>query len=98
MLSNAIKYSPEGGIIQFDLLCTDSEAIFSIQDSGIGIPKEDLEQLFESFNRASNVGMIPGTGIGLTIVKKCVELHAGKITVESELGVGTTFTVTLPMR
>ncbi len=98
LLSNAIKYSPEGGIIQFDLLCTDSEAIFSIQDSGIGIPKEDLEQLFESFNRASNVGMIPGTGIGLTIVKKCVELHAGKITVESELGVGTTFTVTLPMR
>ncbi len=97
LLSNAIKYSPEGGTVQFDLVCTDSWAIFRIQDRGIGIPKEDLETLFESFNRASNVGMIPGTGIGLTIVKKCVDLHGGKIAVESELGVGTTFTVTLPL-
>ncbi len=98
LLSNAIKYSPQGGTVQFDLVCTDSWAIFRIQDQGIGIPQEDLEKLFESFSRATNVGMIPGTGLGLTIVKKCVELHRGKIAVESEPGVGTTFTVTLPLR
>lgn len=98
LLSNAIKYSPKGGIVQFDLVCTDSWATFRIQDKGIGIPKEGLEKLFESFSRANNVGMIPGTGLGLTIVKQCVELHGGKIDVESELGVGTTFTVTLPLR
>lgn len=75
-----------------------SWAIFRIQDSGIGIPPEDLERLFESFGRASNVGAIPGTGLGLAIVKKCVDLHGGQITVESEVGTGTTFTVTLPLK
>jgi PAS domain S-box-containing protein len=98
LLSNAIKYSPEGGTVQFDLICTDSEAIFRIQDSGIGIPKSDLARLFESFQRASNVGTIQGTGLGLAIVKKAVDLHRGIISVESEVGVGTTFTVTLPLK
>jgi signal transduction histidine kinase len=97
LLSNAIKYSPKGGTIQFDLMCNSDSAVFRIQDAGIGIPKEDLEQLFESFGRASNVGMIPGTGLGLAIVKKCVDLHRGKISVDSEVGIGTTFTVTLPL-
>jgi PAS domain S-box-containing protein len=98
LLSNAMKYSPSGGTVQFDLICTDSLAIFRVQDSGIGIPKEDLEHLFESFGRASNVGTIPGTGLGLAIVKRCVDLHRGKIDVESAVGVGTTFTVTLPLK
>jgi PAS domain S-box-containing protein len=98
LLSNGIKYSPRGDTVQFDLICRDSWAIFRIQDSGIGIPQEDLEKLFESFQRASNVGTIPGTGLGLAIVQKCVNLHGGKITVESEVGEGTTFTVTLPLR
>jgi signal transduction histidine kinase len=97
LLSNAIKFSPQGGVIQFDLICNSESAIFCIQDSGIGIPKEDQEQLFESFYRASNVGTIAGTGLGLAIVKKCVDLHSGQIVVESEVGVGTTFTITLPM-
>ena len=98
LLSNAVKYSPDGGIVQFNLVCNHSWAVFRIQDSGIGIPCEDLERLFESFGRASNVGAIPGTGLGLAIVKKCVDLHGGEITVESEVGVGTTFTVTLPLK
>jgi signal transduction histidine kinase len=98
LLSNAVKYSPDGGMVQFDLICEYSWAIFRIQDSGIGIPPDDLERLFESFRRASNVGAIPGTGLGLAIVKKCVDLHGGQITVESEVGAGTTFTVTLPLK
>ena len=98
LLTNAIKYSPDGGTVQFDLVCDRTWAIFRIQDSGIGIPHEDLERLFESFGRASNVGAIPGTGLGLAIVKRCVDLHKGEITVKSEIGVGTTFTVTLPLQ
>jgi PAS domain S-box-containing protein len=97
LLSNAIKYSPNGGTVRFDLICTSDSAVFRIQDTGIGIPATDLEKLFESFRRASNVGNIPGTGLGLAIVKKCVDLHGGTISVESELGKGTTFTVTLPL-
>lgn len=97
LLSNAIKYSPDGGTVEFEVMCNSYSAIFRIQDTGIGIPKEDLDKLFDSFGRASNVGTIQGTGLGLAIVKKCVDLHGGDITVESELGVGTTFTVILPL-
>ena len=97
LLSNAIKYSPQESTVRFDLECKESVAVLSIQDEGIGIPAEDLPKLFESFHRASNVGTIPGTGLGLAIVKKCVDLHGGQITVDSVLGVGTTFVVTLPL-
>ncbi|MBE9016408.1 hybrid sensor histidine kinase/response regulator [Chroococcidiopsis sp. CCALA 051] len=97
LLSNAIKYSPQGGDITLDLTCQENEAIFRVKDEGIGIPPKDLQRLFESFHRASNVGGIPGTGLGLAVVKQAVELHQGAIAVESEEGVGTTFTVTLPM-
>jgi signal transduction histidine kinase len=96
LLSNAIKYSPAGGIVEFKLACQDREATFQIQDSGIGIPPKDREKLFESFHRAQNVGNIAGTGLGLSIVKRMVDLHGGKISVQSEVGVGTTFTVTIP--
>jgi PAS domain S-box-containing protein len=96
LLSNAIKYSPQGGIVKFDVICSPETTSFLIQDHGIGIPKADLEKLFESFRRASNVGSIPGTGLGLAIIKKCVDLHGGQINIESEIGVGTSFTVTLP--
>ena len=95
LLSNAIKFSPKGGIVQFDLVSSSESVIVRIQDNGIGIPAKDLPQLFESFSRASNVDCIQGTGLGLTIVKKSVDLHRGQIAVESEEGVGTTFTVTL---
>ena len=97
LLSNAIKYSPQGGNIQFNLTCDDNSVIFRIQDQGIGIPKEEQAELFTSFYRCSNIGNLPGTGLGLTIVKNAVELHGGQITVESEVGLGTTFTVILPL-
>ena len=96
LLSNAIKYSPEGGTVKFDLTCEDSTVTFRVRDRGIGIPSTDLQRLFEPFHRATNVGIIQGTGLGLAIIKKSVEVHGGQITVDSEVGVGTTFTVTLP--
>ncbi|HEY9651068.1 MAG TPA: ATP-binding protein [Coleofasciculaceae cyanobacterium] len=98
LLSNAIKYSPVGSTIQFLLTCHEHQAIFQIQDRGIGIPDEDQLRLFEAFHRATNVGDIPGTGLGLVIIKNAVDLHGGKITVNSQVGVGTTFTVTLPLK
>ena len=98
LLSNAVKYSPEGGEIKLKLFSTDSEVCFQIQDSGIGIPPEDLPHLFEPFSRGSNCGSISGTGLGLAIAKRCVDLHHGKIEVKSELNIGTTFFVTLPFK
>jgi PAS domain S-box-containing protein len=97
LLSNAIKYSPTSSTVNFELVRQNDLAIFHIQDSGIGIPLEDRQHLFESFHRAKNVGNIPGTGLGLSIVKRSVDLHGGNITVNSEVGVGTTFTVTIPL-
>jgi signal transduction histidine kinase len=74
----------------------DERLVFSVQDRGIGIPPGDLPRLFETFHRGTNVGNIQGTGIGLNIVKECVELHQGTIEVESESGRGTIFHVRLP--
>jgi signal transduction histidine kinase len=96
LLSNAIKYSPDGGTVSVWLTCEETCVIFQVYDKGIGIPEEDQQKLFESFSRASNVGTIQGTGLGLSIVQKCVALHGGQITVESKVGEGTTFTVSLP--
>jgi signal transduction histidine kinase len=98
LLSNALKYSPHGSTIHFELFRQDEEVTFQIRDQGIGIPQEDQQRLFESFHRAKNVGTIPGTGLGLAIVKKAVDIQGGKITVNSEIGVGSTFTVSLPIR
>ncbi|MBE9128688.1 MULTISPECIES: PAS domain S-box protein [unclassified Coleofasciculus] len=97
LLSNALKYSPLGSPVTFNLTLHDGNAIFHIQDQGIGIPPEDQLLLFESFHRASNVGKIVGTGLGLAIVKKSVDLHGGQIRFTSEVGVGTTFIVTIPL-
>lgn len=97
LLSNSLKYSPEGGTVIFELVCAESEATFCIQDQGIGIPLEDLPQLFEPFSRANNVGNIQGSGLGLTVVKIIVDLHDGQINIESEISVGTTVIVRLPL-
>lgn len=96
LLANAVKYSPEGSIVELELTAEEKTATFSIRDRGIGIPSEELHNLFQPFHRASNVGKIPGTGLGLAIVKRCVEVHGGRISVESKVGVGTIFTVALP--
>lgn len=96
LLSNGIKYSPDSDKVIFELICQSRQAIFRIQDFGIGIPPSEQEQLFDSFHRANNVGFIPGTGLGLSIVKKSVDLYGGRIAMNSQVGLGTTFTVTLP--
>jgi signal transduction histidine kinase len=98
LLTNALKYSPNGTTVRFSVICQEQEAIFQIQDQGIGIPKEDTKCLFDSFYRATNVGTIQGTGLGLAIVKQCVDIYKGKIAVDSVVGKGTTFTVSLPLR
>lgn len=97
LLSNAIKYSPPGSAIDFSLSYQQGCAVFQVQDRGIGIPIADQDKLFDAFHRASNVGTISGTGLGLAIVKKSIDLHGGKIEVNSKLGVGTTITVTIPL-
>ncbi|MEC4892655.1 MAG: PAS domain S-box protein [Oscillatoria sp. PMC 1051.18] len=97
LFSNAVKYSPEGSTINFELACNDRWVVLRVQDRGIGIPQEDLDRLFESFHRARNVGNIQGSGLGLAIAKNCVDLHEGKIALESQVGVGTTVTVSLPL-
>lgn len=98
LLSNAVKYSPDGGTVSLVAHCYDNERVtFSLADSGIGIPPSEQQRLFETFFRASNVGTISGTGMGLAIVKKCVDQHGGQITVESKLGAGTTFHISLPL-
>ncbi len=96
LLSNAIKYSPAGGTVRFDVARVGPSTVFTVADQGIGIPGDELAHLFGSFHRASNVGSIAGTGLGLAIIKEAVDLHGGNITVQSQPGTGTVFTVTLP--
>ena len=97
LLANAVKYSLEGGQVKFIIIGEEKQVIFRVRDWGIGIPVEDRQHLFEPFHRASNVGRIPGTGLGLAIVQSCVKTCQGNIEISSELGIGTTVTVTLPL-
>jgi PAS domain S-box-containing protein len=97
LLSNAIKYSPADRPIEINLECSPEDIILSIKDYGIGIPENDLKHLFEPFHRASNVGIISGTGLGLVITKESVELHGGTINLESHINVGTKFIVRIPV-
>ena len=95
LLGNAVKYSSAGTPVYFSLGQEKTDAVFCVRDAGIGIPEPDQKLLFGTFHRGQNVGEIPGTGLGLTIVKRCVDLHGGTIGVESKLGHGTTFQVRL---
>lgn len=97
LLSNACKYSLPDETVRFEVSRDGNEARFVIEDRGIGIPEEDRERLFTSFTRGSNVGMLPGTGLGLVIVNRCVEMHGGRFQIDSSPGVGTTATVWLPL-
>ncbi len=96
LISNAIKYSPQGCIIVIRLKQHSNSFTLSIQDQGIGIAEEDQRRLFEAFQRGSNVDTISGTGLGLAIVKQSVDIHGGSIHLESQVGQGTTIAVTLP--
>ena len=97
LLINAVKYSHAGWPVRFEIRCAESAIVCAILDQGIGIPEVDREWLFNAFYRGRNVGDRPGTGLGLLIVKRCVDLHGGKIKVESKLGEGTVVTVRLPI-
>jgi two-component system, sensor histidine kinase and response regulator len=97
LLTNAAKYSPNNKIIDFQITVDQELVTFVISDYGIGIPEEDLENLFGAFHRGRNVGILPGTGLGLSIVKNCIDIHNGSISVESKLDIGTKFTVVLPI-
>lgn len=97
LLTNAVKYSKEGAAVECSLERQNGHAIFRVQDHGIGIPAADRKQLFSAFHRGRNTGQVHGTGLGLVIVKRCVELHGGEISYDSIEGQGTTFTVRLPL-
>jgi signal transduction histidine kinase/DNA-binding response OmpR family regulator len=98
LLSNAIKYSIDGGAIDVHLIGNDTHIRIEVKDEGIGIPDGEQIHVFQSFSRGSNVGTIPGTGLGLAIVKACVDLHGGEVTLKSQEGKGSQFTVCLPKR
>jgi PAS domain S-box-containing protein len=99
LLSNAIKYSPDPSDIDVSVIFAESSVRTSVADRGIGIPRDEIPQLFERFHRARNVSSryYGGLGLGLYIARAIVEAHGGAITVESEEGTGSTFTLTLPM-
>jgi two-component system phosphate regulon sensor histidine kinase PhoR len=100
LLSNAIKYTPAGGTINVELCSADGLVIFRVTDTGVGISPSDQRQLFDRFFRAESarVEAVPGVGLGLSIVSSLVNAHKGSIDVQSELGGGTSVTVTLPRR
>jgi signal transduction histidine kinase len=97
LISNAIKYTPQGGIIRFSVTAHDRWITFLVQDTGIGIPEAEQQHLFEHFYRASNAADIDGTGLGLAIVQRCVIALQGKLEVESSVNQGSTFKVQLPL-
>ena len=97
LVSNAVKYSPRGGTIRLTSFIQEHCIICRVEDSGIGMEARQLDKIFQPFFRANNVGTIRGTGLGLAIVKEIMDLHGGSVICESELHIGTTFTIELPI-
>ena len=97
LLSNAVKYSEPGTTVQFVVERNGADAVCTVRDQGIGISEEDQQHLFKVFHRGSNVGTRPGTGLGLLLVRRCVDLHGGKLQLNSRIGEGTTVTISLPV-
>jgi PAS domain S-box-containing protein len=98
LVSNAVKFTPEGGRVDLRVRTEEDAVVLEVSDSGMGIPAEEQPQLFERFFRSSNArrAAVPGTGLGLVIVRAIAEAHGGDVSVESTEGAGTTFTVRLP--
>jgi signal transduction histidine kinase/CheY-like chemotaxis protein len=94
LLSNAVKFTPDGGRIELSARCTDGEVEVAVSDTGIGIAPEDQERVFEEFQQA---GQREGSGLGLALCRSFIELHGGRIRLESDVGAGSTFTFTLPL-
>jgi PAS domain S-box-containing protein len=97
LLSNGVKYSEAGSTVHLFVTRVGRNIVCVVRDKGIGIPEEDQQHLFKAFHRGSNVGTCPGTGLGLLLVKRCVDLHRGTVHVESTIGDGATVTVKLPV-
>jgi signal transduction histidine kinase len=99
LLSNAIKFTPEGGRIEVRAVPVDGVVEISVSDTGVGIAPEDQEVIFEEFKQVGTAAKkVEGTGLGLALSRKFIELHGGRIWVESQVGAGSTFTFTIPMR
>jgi two-component system phosphate regulon sensor histidine kinase PhoR len=100
LMENAVKYSNVPAKVHVNISQNDGNAIIQVQDAGIGIPKEDLSRIFERFYRVDKAHSrkVGGSGLGLSIVETIIKKHFGTITVESELGQGSTFTITLPLQ
>jgi signal transduction histidine kinase len=99
LLSNAIKFTPEGGRIEVGAVRKDGFVEISVRDTGVGIAPEDQDAVFEEFRQVgASTAKQEGTGLGLTLCRKFIELHGGRIFVRSEVGVGSTFTFTIPVR
>jgi len=98
LLGNAVKYSAPGSEVRFDVRTNREECQFSVRDQGIGIPADELPALFMSFSRASNAKSVSGSGLGLAVVRKALDVQHGSIEVETELGRGSAFTVKIPRR
>jgi two-component system, OmpR family, sensor histidine kinase VicK len=96
LISNALKYSADFQPVLMTLHRMNGQIELSVKDNGIGIPAKDLAHLYDPFHRAANVGVISGTGLGLPITKRAIEMHGGTVMVESEVDRGTTFTITVP--
>jgi signal transduction histidine kinase len=100
LLSNAVKFTPEGGRIDVRAVLADGMAEISVADTGVGIAPEDQEAVFEEFRQVGTdyARKHEGTGLGLSLARRFVELHGGRIWVKSQLGEGATFTFTIPVR
>jgi len=97
LLSNAAKYSEPGTTVHFAVEPDGREAVCTVRDQGIGISEIDQQHLFKAFHRGNNVGTRPGTGLGLLLVKRCADLHGGRLELNSKIGEGTTVTLRLPI-
>jgi PAS domain S-box-containing protein len=100
LISNAIKFTPRGGVVRLQVRAAPRHLVLEVSDTGVGIAKEDLPRLFREFEQLPQPGGVrpEGTGLGLALTRRLVELHGGKVEVESELGKGSTFSVLLPLR
>jgi len=97
LLTNAVKFTPVGGSVDVDARVLGEEAIVSVRDTGVGIAPEDQERIFEAFQRGDRRASVEGTGLGLTLSKRFVELHGGRVWLESALGEGSTFGFAIPV-
>ncbi len=98
ILNNAIKFTPSKGTVKFSMKHSNGLFKLTVTDTGIGIPKDELRFLFDPYFRASNISNISGSGLGLSIVKRCIDLHKGKIVIKSAEGKGTRVNVIIPMK